>query len=71
MKTLSPNARFATLLQRFFLERLIQQRNASPQTVAAYRDSFRLLLQFAQRHLGKPPERVALADLDAPLILAS
>lgn len=61
---------FPTLLQQFFLDRLIQQRNASPQTVAAYRDTFRLLLQFAQRHLGKPPERLALADLDAPLILA-
>lgn len=61
---------FPTLLQQFFLERLIQQRNASLQTVAAYRDSFRLLLQFAQRHLGKAPERLALPDLDAPLMLA-
>ena len=65
MKAPSPDARFATLLQQFFVERLIQ-RNASPQTVAAYRDSFRLLLQFAQRHLGKPPERVGLADLMHP-----
>jgi integrase/recombinase XerD len=70
MKVPSPDAKFATLLQQFFLERLIQQRNASPQTVAAYRDSFRLLLQFAQRHRGKPPERLSLGDLDAPLILA-
>jgi integrase/recombinase XerD len=49
---------------------LIQQRNVSTQTVAAYRDSFRLLLEFAQLHLGKPPERLALTDLDAPLVLA-
>jgi site-specific recombinase XerD len=49
---------------------LIQQQNASAQTVAAYRDSFRLLLQFAQHHLGKAPERLTLTDLDAPLILA-
>lgn len=52
------------------LERLIQQRNASAQTVAAYRDSFRLLLRFAQQHLGKSPQRLALTDLDGPLVLA-
>jgi site-specific recombinase XerD len=61
---------FPTLLQQFFLERLIQQRNVSAQTVAAYRDCFRLLLQFARRHLNKAPEQLAVADLDAPLILA-
>jgi site-specific recombinase XerD len=49
---------------------LIQQRNASALTVAAYRDSFRMLLQFAQGHLGKAPECLAITDLDAPLILA-
>jgi integrase/recombinase XerD len=65
----SPN-NFPKLLQQFFLERLMEQRNVSPQTVAAYRDSFRLLLQFAQNHLGKTPERLDLIDLDAPLILA-
>jgi len=61
---------FPTLLQQFFLERLIQQRNASVQTVASYRDSFCLLLRFAKSHLGKTPERLTLSDLDAPLILA-
>jgi integrase/recombinase XerD len=70
MKTPYSEAGFAMLLQQFFLERLIQQQNASTQTVAAYRDSFRLLLQFAQHHLGKSPERLTLTDLDAPLILA-
>jgi integrase/recombinase XerD len=70
MKAPFSGTSFPALLQQFFLERLIQQRNASAQTVAAYRDSFRLLLQFAQRYLGKPPERLAMADLDAPLILA-
>ena len=44
MKPVSFDASLATLLQAFFLERLVAQRNASPQTVAAYRDSFRLLL---------------------------
>jgi site-specific recombinase XerD len=42
----------------------------SARTVAAYRDSFRLLLQFAQRRLGKAPERLTLSDQDTPLILA-
>jgi len=70
MKAPPPETSFPILLQQFFLERLIQQRNASAQTVAAYRDSFRLLLQFAQRRLGKAPERLALSDLDTPLILA-
>jgi integrase/recombinase XerD len=70
MRNLAPTTTFPTLLQQFFLDRLIQQRNVSAQTIAAYRDSFRLLLQFAQRHLGKPPERLALSDLDAPFILA-
>jgi len=70
MKPSNRTPSFATLLQEFFLERLVQQRNASAQTVAAYRDSFRLLLLFAQRHLDKPPESLTLADLDAPLVLA-
>ena len=38
---------FATLLERFFLERLMRQRQVSPHTVASYRDTFRLLLEFA------------------------
>jgi integrase/recombinase XerD len=70
MKATSPETSFSALLQQFFLERLIQQRNVSAQTVAAYRDGFRLLLQFAQVHLNKSPEHLAITDLDAPLILA-
>lgn len=70
MKTASSTGRLAAILQAFFLERLVAQRNASPQTVAAYRDSFRLLLQFAQEHGGKAPERLELTDLDAPTVLA-
>ena len=70
MKTVSADATLATLLQAFFLERLIAQRNSSPQTVAAYRDSFRLLLEFAHHHIGKAPERLELNDVDAPLVLA-
>lgn len=70
MNAASADATLAVLLQAFFLERLIAQRNASPQTVGAYRDSFRLLLQFAEHHLGTAPERLALQDIDAPLVLA-
>ncbi len=60
---------FPTLLQRFFTDHLRQQRAVSPSTVAAYRDSFRLLLAFAQRTTGKAPTDLALADLNAALIL--
>jgi len=58
----------APTLQAFFSERLIGQRRASPHTVASYRDTFRLLLGFAQRRTGRPPSRLELEDLDAPLI---
>lgn len=61
---------FASLLQRFFTERLIQQKNASPRTVSSYRDTFRLFLRFAQQHLRKPPTRIELTDLDTSLVSA-
>ncbi len=61
---------FPALLQQFFVERLIQQRNASPRTVASYRDTFRLFLQFAQQILHKPPTTIALTDLDVDLVLS-
>lgn len=70
MNTPDINAGFAPLLQQFFLDRLLQQRNASAQTVASYRDTFRLLLQFTEQHLRKPPTRLALQDLDASVVLA-
>ncbi len=56
------------LLQAFFTDRLLRQRHASPHTLAAYRDCFRLLLQFATARLGKMPATLRIADLDAPLI---
>jgi integrase/recombinase XerD len=58
----------APALQAFFTERLITQRDASPQTIAAYRDTFRLLLRFAQKQTGKQPFQLDIEDLDAPLI---
>ena len=60
----------AGLLEAFFSDRLQRQRNASPNTIAAYRDTFRLLLVFAQELLRKPPTALPLADLDAALVLA-
>jgi site-specific recombinase XerD len=61
---------FATLLERFFLERLMRQRQVSPHTVASYRDTFRLLLEFANRRLHKQPSHLMLEEVDAPLITA-
>jgi integrase/recombinase XerD len=66
----SPEGRFAKLVEEFFLDRMIRQRNSSPQTVSAYRDCFRLLFEFARDRRKKPAESLALADLDAPLVLA-
>jgi site-specific recombinase XerD len=59
---------FSVLLQSFFTDRLLSQRNASPHTIASYRDTFRLLLAFAQRHLHKPPSMLGVEDLDTPFI---
>ena len=64
---MSAAAGFPALLERFFTERLIQQRQASPHTVASYRDTFRLLVQFAQQRLHKAPCALAMEDLDNPL----
>lgn len=61
---------FAVLLEHFFTQRLMHQRQASPHTISSYRDTFRLLLLFAQQQLRKPPARLTLTDLDAPLIVA-
>ena len=58
----------APVLQGFFTDRLARQKKASPNTVAAYRDTCRLLLAFAQDKTGKPPSRLSLADLDAALV---
>jgi integrase len=62
----TPN--FATLLQNFFTRRLMQQKQVSPHTVASYRDTFRLLLRFAEQRLKKPPSRLSLDEIDAPFI---
>ncbi len=61
---------FPVLLQRFFLQRLMQQQYVTARTVTAYRDSFRLLLGFAHRQLGKQPSNILLEDLNPTFILA-
>ena len=58
----------ASTLQGFFTDRLLQQRHASPHTVAAYRDAWKLLVRFAATHLARAPSQLELGDLDAPLI---
>lgn len=61
-------ATLAALLQSFFSDRLLRQMRASPNTVAGYRDAFRLLLRYASDRLGKEPSRLAIDDLDPALV---
>ncbi|WP_284753367.1 site-specific integrase, partial [Arthrobacter sp. efr-133-R2A-120] len=58
----------APVLEAFFTRRLLGQRQASPNTIAAYRDAFRLLLQYVRQETGKDPQNLHLEDLDASLI---
>jgi hypothetical protein len=58
----------APVMEGFFTERLLSQRRASPHTVASYRDTFRLLLSFAQRRTGKAPSKLDIQDLDAVIV---
>ncbi len=60
----------APTLQAFFTDRLLGQRGASPNTIAAYRDTMRLLLGFAADRTGTRPCQLDVADLDAPLVAA-
>lgn len=65
MKT---KADFPRLLEAFFTDRLMRQRQASPHTIASYRDTFRLLLEFVQHRLKKAPSALSFEDLNAPLL---
>jgi len=60
----------APTLQAFFTQRLIAQRRVSPRTIASYRDTMRLLLQFAHKRLRTPAAQLDLEQLDADLIAA-
>ncbi len=60
----------APTLQAFFIDRLVAQRAASPNTIAAYRTSLLLLVRFASEQTGKNPNQLDIADLDAPMVAA-
>jgi integrase/recombinase XerD len=60
----------APTVQAFFIQRLIQERNASPHTIAAFRDTIRLLLRFAATRCGREPSLLDVADLDAATVAA-
>jgi site-specific recombinase XerD len=60
----------ATTLQAFFTDRLLRERHASPQTVAAYRDTWRLLLGFGAKRIGKPPSALDFEHIDVLLVCA-
>jgi site-specific recombinase XerD len=68
MNTIEPT--FSLLLQRFFTQRLMQQKKVSPHTLCSYRDTFRLLLRFAQKKLHATPEQLCIEQIDAPFVTA-
>lgn len=62
------DSRLASLIQRFFTDRLFAQLGASPHTVAAYRDAFRMLFQYAATSLQRTPSQLHLEDLDVTFL---
>ena len=60
---------FASLVERFFVDRLMSQKNASPRTVESYRDTFRMIFRYAEKQLHKPPAQFTLNDFNSKLIL--
>jgi len=67
---MSTDVLLAPHLQAFFAEFLVRQKQVSAQTIAAYRDAFRLLLRFIQETKGREPHELSLSELDASVILA-
>jgi len=65
---MNDQSNFPTLLEAFFTDRLMRQRQASPNTIASYRDTFCLLLRFTQQRLKKSPSVLTIKDLDASCI---
>ena len=66
---MTASTRVGPLLQIFFTDHLVAQRRLSLQTVASYRDTFRLLLQFVHRETGIEPAALEIPELDAEIIL--
>lgn len=69
LNTLSNPSEFSKLIQKYFFERLLRQKNASPQTVAAYRDAFKLFFAYAEQQLHKSPAKFTLNDFNANAVL--
>lgn len=67
---MTPHASFAPLVERYFGQRLITQKQASAHTIASYRDTFRLFLQFTRKRTGKSPSDLEFSDIDVDLIEA-
>jgi hypothetical protein len=63
-----PTADFPQLCESFFTKRLMAQRKASQHTISSYAHTFRLLLKFAHKRLGRPPSKLSLAELDASFL---
>src|SRR4029077_12469720 len=68
MSNMEPS--FSVMLQRFFTQRLMQQKKVSPHTLCSYRDTFRLLLRFAKKKLHVTPEQLGIEQIDAPFVTA-
>jgi site-specific recombinase XerD len=68
--SMTPQPSFAPLLERFFTQRLITQKQVSPHTIASYRDTFRLFLQFARKQTNKAPSDLAFSDIGVELVEA-
>jgi site-specific recombinase XerD len=66
---MTPLTSFPALLERFFTQRLMQQRQASPHTISSYRDTFRQFLKFVEQRLHKPPSHLSFEEIDAPLVV--
>lgn len=64
------NKNFSTLLTKFFTARLIQQKNVSAHTISSYRDTFKLMLQFAKKTIGKDPSELSFEDIDASFVMS-
>ena len=69
MNTQAISTNLSPLIQDFFCQNLMNQRNVSPKTIAAYRDTFRLLLRYAAEQLRKRPVKMCLDGLNMPFIL--
>lgn len=70
VRSMSEHLLLAPLLESYFRRRLTKQRNATPATVASYRDALRMLILFAAARLRKKPAALALEELDRDLVLA-